>query len=145
MTKNSNNRSIFFNFIIISLAVMGFVKPVYSQSAGSDSLFHPYNVNYWVSGTIIGVGAVANILGIPESQNKDVISPFELQTLNKSIINNIDSWALRQDPSKITIFENNSTYALASSVVLPAILMFDKRIRHDWLNILLMYAETMSI
>ncbi|MHB8580832.1 MAG: phosphatase PAP2 family protein [Ignavibacteriaceae bacterium] len=145
MTKNSKNRSVFFNYIIISFAVMGLARPVYSQSAESDSSFHPYYVNYWVSGSIIGVGAVANILGIPESQNKSVISPLEFQTLNKSIINNIDSWALKQDPSKTAAFENYSTYALVSTVVLPAILIFDKRIRHDWLNILLMYAETMSI
>jgi hypothetical protein len=145
MTKNSNNQFKIFNFIIFSVTVIGLVKPVYSQSPVSDSSFHPYIVNYWVSGSICGVGAIANILGIPESQNKEEITPSEIQALNTSDINSIDSWALKQDPSKRSAYENYSSYALVSSAVLPVLLMSDKQIRQDWFNIALMYAETMSI
>lgn len=145
MTKKSNNQFKIFNFIIFSVTVIGLVKPVYSQFPVSDSSFHPYIVNYWVSGSICGLGAVANILGIPQSQNKEEITPSEMQALNRSDINSIDSWALKQDPSKIGVFENDADYTLALSVALPAILMFDKQIRQDWLDVALIYAETMSI
>jgi len=73
------------------------------------------------------------------------LSPLEIQALNKRTINGIDSWALRQDPSKKDAFANTSDYVLASTVVLPVFLMFDKQIRKDWLDVLLMYVETMSI
>lgn len=145
MTKYSNNRFILTNLIIISLVISGLMNPLYPQSVLSDSSFHPYHVNYWVTGSIIGIGAVANILGIPQSQNKNEISQSEIQALNPNIINGIDSWALKQDPSKMSAFENYSQYALVSSVVLPVFLLFDKRINHDWFNVMLMYAETMSI
>jgi len=145
MTKYSNNWFILTNLIIISLVVSGLMNTLYPQSALSDSSFHPYHVNYWVTGSIIGIGAVANILGIPQSQNKNEISQSEIQALNPNIINGIDTWALKQDPSKMSAFENYSQYALVSSVVLPVFLLFDKRINHDWFNVMLMYAETMSI
>jgi len=65
--------------------------------------------------------------------------------LNKSTINSIDSWAFNQDPSKIDVFAKYSDYTVAFTVVLPALLMFDKQIKRDLLDVLLMYVETMSI
>jgi membrane-associated phospholipid phosphatase len=145
MTNSSDNRFTSFAFAILLVSAMAFVNPAYSQSSVSDSSSHPYHVNYWVTGTICGVGAVANILGIPQSQGKEEVTPSEMQALNRSDINGIDSWALRQDPTKIATYESYSSYALALSVALPAVLMFDKRISRNWLDVALMYAETMSI
>ena len=145
MTRKSNNRFTLSRLVIFSVAVMALVKPAYSQSSVSDSSFHPYHVNYWVTGSICGVGAVANILGIPQSQGKEEVTPSEMQALNRSDINSIDSWALKQDPSKMAAYENYSSYTLALSVALPSVLMFDKQISRDWLDVTLMYAETMSI
>ena len=141
MTK----RSALSNFVIFSVTAIALVKPVYSQPAASDSSFHPYFVNYWVSGSICGLGAVANILGIPQSQGKEEVTPLEMQALNRSDINGIDSWALKQDPSKMAAYENYSTYTLGLSVALPGLLLIDKKIRHDWFDVAIMYAETMSI
>ena len=138
--KAHRRRLIIFAFFGICLA-----QQLYSQSSASDSSFHPYHVNYWVSGSICGVGVVANYLGIAQSLNKKEVSLLEIQTLNKGIINGIDSWALKQDPSKMGTFENYSDYTLALSVILPGFLMFDKQIRQDWSDVLLMYTETMSI
>jgi membrane-associated phospholipid phosphatase len=118
---------------------------VYPQSYASDSSNHPYFVNYWVSGTICGVGGIVNYLGIPRVLGKNEISPLELQSLNKGVINGIDSWALKQDPSKVDAFENYSTYSIAVALALPGLLMFDKQIRRDWSDALLMYLETMTI
>ena len=132
-------------FIILVFFGICLAQQVHPQSSASDSSFHPYHVNYWVSGSICGVGVVANYLGIAQSLNKKEVSLLEIQTLNKGIINGIDSWALKQDPSKMGTFENYSDYTLALSVILPGFLMFDKQIRQDWSDVLLMYTETMSI
>ena len=112
MTVKSNNRFTLSGFVIFTVTVIALVKPAYSQSPASDSSFHPYFVNYWVSGSICGLGAVANILGIPQSQGKEEVTPLEMQALNRSDINGIDSWALKQNPSKMAAYENYSTYAL---------------------------------
>jgi membrane-associated phospholipid phosphatase len=77
--------------------------------------------------------------------HKVELSVLEIQALNKSTINNIDSWAFKQDPSKMQTFASYSDYFLAFTVVLPVSLMFDNQIRQDWLDVLLMYVETMSI
>jgi membrane-associated phospholipid phosphatase len=132
-------------FIILAFFGICLAQQVYPQSSASDSLFHPYHVNYWVTGTIVGVGLSTNYLGVARVFNKEELSRLEIQALNKSVINSIDSWALRQDPSKMDAFAKYSDYAVVSTVVLPAFLMFDKQIRQDWFDVLLMYMETMSI
>ena len=132
-------------FIILAFLCICLIQQVYTQSSTSDSSFHPYHVNYWVTGTIIGVGMSANYLGVGLVFHKIELSQLEIQALNKSTINNIDSWAFKQDPSKMATFASYSDYFLASTVVLPVFLMFDKQIRRDWVDVLLMYVETMSI
>ncbi|RJP67548.1 MAG: phosphatase PAP2 family protein [Ignavibacteriales bacterium] len=145
MTKKQNNRFILFNLIIVSFVIIGFVKTMYSQSPVSDFSFHPYRINYWVTGTILGVGATTNYLGIGAVLNKEEVTPLEIQTLNKGVISGIDYWALKQDPSNMDAFENYSDYTVAVSVLLPVLLLFDKQIKQDWFDMLLMYMETMSV
>ncbi len=132
-------------FFVLAFFCICFVKQVYPQSPSSDSSFHPYKVNYWVSGSICAVGVVTNYLGIPRVLGKPEVSFAELQALNKGGINSIDSWALKQDPSKVDAFENYADYSLGVALALPAFLMFDKQIKRDWSDALLMYMETMTI
>lgn len=124
---------------------MCLVKQAYPQLSYRDSSFHPYHVNYWVTGSICSMGILANLIGIPHTLNKEDVSLLEIQALNRGSISGIDYWALKQDPSKIDIFENYSDYTLVISVLLPGLLMFDEKIKQDWSDILLMYIETMSI
>jgi membrane-associated phospholipid phosphatase len=139
------HRFLHFSFIIFLFVVIGLVKPIYSQSSVRDTTFHPYHINYWVTGSILSVGIFTNYLGIGQVLHKEEVSRLEIETLNKGIINSIDSWALKQDPSKMGTFEKYSDYTLITSVLLPVSLMFDKKIRKDWFDVLLMYMETMSI
>jgi membrane-associated phospholipid phosphatase len=132
-------------FIILAFLGICLAQQVYPQSSASDSTFHPYHVNYWVTGTIIGVGLSANYFGTDLVFHKKELSLLEVQALNKDIFNGIDSWALHQDPSKKVQFAKYSDYGVAVSVVLPVFLLFDKQIRQDWYDVLLMYVETMSI
>jgi membrane-associated phospholipid phosphatase len=134
-----------FKYIVIVILSIFLVNQVNCQSNPKDSSFHPYHVNYWVTVPIIGIGLTTNYIGIPKVLHKDDVTQAELLALNKDIINGIDSWALKQDATKIDTYENYSNYGIAVIVVLPAFLMFDKQIRHDWSDILLMYMETMSI
>jgi membrane-associated phospholipid phosphatase len=133
-----------FIIIIVFLSIC-LVKNVHPQSSTSDSTFHPYNINYWVTGSILTIGATTNLLGISKILSKVDLNRTEIEILNKDIINNLDSWALKQDPVTMENFEKYSDVTLMSSLLLPGLLLFDKKIMHDKYDILLLYLETMSI
>jgi membrane-associated phospholipid phosphatase len=133
------------SFIILAFLGICSAQQVYPQSSARDSTFRPYRVNYWVTGSIIGVGLTTNYLGVTRIFHKEELSRLEIEALNKNIIYSIDNWALTQDPSRKQVFANYSDYAVVSTVVLPVFLLFDKKISKDWFDVLLMYVETMSI
>ena len=132
-------------FIALAALALCLAQQVHAQSSVSDTSFHPYRVNYWVTGSLIGVGLTTNYLGVSRLFHKPELSLLEIQTLNKDIIYSIDNWALTQDPSRKEVFSTYSDYAIVCTVVLPVFLLFDKQIRKDWVDVLLMYVETMSI
>ena len=145
MTKKPKNRFLLIQVIIFSLAVKGMVMPMYSQSSERDSTFHPYHVNYWITGGIIAVGIPATLIGAPLITHKSSVTIVELQALNRNDINPIDRWALNLDPSKMGYYANLSDNVLVGINFLPALTLFDHNIRQDWLDIALMYAETQII
>ena len=106
MTKKRKIRFILIKVIIFSLAIIGMVNPMYSQSPVRDTTFHPYHVNYWVTGGIIIVGIPATLIGAPLITNKSQLTIAELQTLNRNDLNPIDRWALNLDPSKMSYYAN---------------------------------------
>jgi membrane-associated phospholipid phosphatase len=131
--------------MILALFYICLAQQVYPQSSARDSAFHPYRVNYWVTGSLIGVGLTTNYLGVSRVFSKKELSPSETEGLKKSNVNSFDRWVLYQDPANRADFGRYSNYAVASTVVLPAFLLLDKQISRDWLDVLLMYVETMSI
>jgi membrane-associated phospholipid phosphatase len=145
MTKKRKIRFILIKVIIFSLAVIGMVKPMYSQSQERDSTFHPYHVNYWVTGGIFVVGIPATLIGAPLITHKSPLTNADFQTLDRNDINPIDRWALNLDPSKMGYYANLSDNTLTGIILLPALTLFDHNIRQDWLDIALMYAETQII
>jgi membrane-associated phospholipid phosphatase len=132
-------------FIVVSFLFFCIAIDARPQSSASDSPFHPYHINYWATGAICGVGSIANYLGISHLRKKNDLSFSEIQALNSANINRIDSWAFKQDPSKRSTFKKFSDFALITSIALPAFLLFDKQIRLNGFDMLLMYLETMSV
>jgi membrane-associated phospholipid phosphatase len=145
MIKKLKNRFILIHVIFFSLAVSGMLKPMYSQSPVRDTTFHPYHVNYWVTGSILAVGLVTTNIGLPWIANKSDLTPAELLALDRNDINPIDRWALEQDPSNREYYENFSNNVTGGSIVFPILTMLDHNIRQDWLDVALMYAETQVI
>ncbi len=145
MTKKSNNPFTLSSFVIFSVTVMALVKPAYSQSSVSDSSFHPYHVNYWVTGGNIIGGAVLEVIGVPLLTGKSQISIGELQNLDRNDFTSIDSWALKFDPSKRAEFTRLSTQLGVVGAILPAFTLLDRNIRRDWVDIVLLYAQTQAI
>lgn len=136
---------ILFKFVIISFAVIGLAKPAYPQSTEIDSSFHPYHVNYWATGGIIAGGLVLEKIGVPWISNKSKITTAELQNLDSHDITPIDRWALNFDPSNMSYYSKISDEFQYAVVFIPFLTLLDRNIRHDWLDILIMYLETQTI
>jgi membrane-associated phospholipid phosphatase len=131
--------------IVLTLIFICLVKQSYPQSSSSDSSFHPYHVNYWVTGSIILGGITLEKIGVSWITNKSQITIGELQNLNRNDITSIDSWALNFDPSKRVKYENLSNQLQTALVFLPFATLIDPAIRKDWLDVLLMYLQTQAI
>jgi membrane-associated phospholipid phosphatase len=138
-------RTLRYRFILISFLCLGLAIPGQPQSAASGSSPHPYHTNYWITGTVCGVGVLGNYLGIANLKRKYELSLQEIQALNKATVNGIDTWAFQKDLSKRLVYGKYSDYGLLSSIALPVFLMFDRRIRRDWFGLAFMYIETMTI
>ena len=132
-------------FIILAFICICSVKQVYPQFYDKDTLFHPYHVNYWVTGGVILGGLTLESIGVAWISNKSQISLGEIQNLDRHDITPIDRWALNFDPSQRVKYENLSNYMQTVIVFLPFVTLIDPVIRKDWLDILLIYLQTQAI
>jgi hypothetical protein len=108
-----------------------------------------YRVSYPVTGSIIAVGMVSDFFAIGRLKSKPKITAEELTFVNsdqqKNLINSIDRWALNLDVSDRDLYTKVSDYGEIGIFVLPALLIIDKKMRRDWLDLLLMYVEGHAI
>jgi membrane-associated phospholipid phosphatase len=144
MIKKPKYRFVFNSVIILLLAVIGTVNSMYSQSTERDTAFHPYHVNYWVTGGILAVGLTITNFGVPQL-HKSTVTDAEMKALNRNDINPIDRWALEQDPSRMGYFGHLSNQVTGFVVLIPLLTLLDHDIRQDWLDVLLIYAETQAV
>ena len=131
-----------FVFVLTAVAL---AQPVGAQTTERDTAFHPYHINYWVTGGILAGGLAAEKIGIAWITGKTILSNAELQAVTKDNINGIDHWALQQDLSTMKYYVDLSDKVLTGIILLPALTMLDGKIRRDWLDILLLYAETILL
>ena len=144
MIKKQKDRFIVITFIVFLSAVTGLVSPMYSQSPVRDTTVHPYHVNYWVTGGILIAGIPITNFGVPQL-NKSTITEAEIQSLDRNDINSIDRWALKQDPSQMGYYGHLSNQVTGVTVLFPLLTLLDHNIRQDWLDVLLIYAETQIV
>jgi hypothetical protein len=108
-----------------------------------------YKVNYWVTGSIIGVGMVSDYFAIGRLKSKPKITTEELAFINsdqqKNLINSFDRRAFGQNISNRDLYTSISDYGEIVIFLLPSLLIIDKKIRKDWFDILLMYVEGHTI
>lgn len=105
-----------------------------------------YRMNYWLSAGISLASTAANIYAVPNIiKAKQPMSDAELAGLDKTIFSGFDRWALTQDPAKRDINYQYSDYLLPVIIAGAGTLAFDKKIRRDWLRLLMLYYETHAI
>jgi membrane-associated phospholipid phosphatase len=93
--------------------------------------------------SIIGIGMFSDYFAIGRIKGKADITNAELLALNPDLLHPIDKWALQQNSSESSIktFKFYSDNFQIPVFMLPGLLLFNKHIRKDWFDILLMYVE----
>ncbi|NRA51621.1 MAG: phosphatase PAP2 family protein [Phaeodactylibacter sp.] len=104
-----------------------------------------YKVNRWVSGGLTAVGIYANIVGLPKVKQKDRLTELELEGLANTNISRFNRSGLTQDPTKREQAHHVSDFFMYGTASLPFLLFLDKKIKKDYLDVGLMYLETVAI
>ena len=128
---------------IMIILVINILMVTKSFSAGilPDSTGHVYKVNRWVSGIFDIGAAAANLSSINRIYGKSKMTNADFLFLNKNSFSKFDQRAFKQDFSKRDKYEKYSAYTLGGSVLIPLFLGFDKEIKKDWKDLMLMYVE----
>ena len=138
--------------LLLLLTFLSFCLYTFGQSADStfkkndssvkvvkEKKISRYKVNYWVTGSIIAVGMVSDYFAIGRLKSKPKLTSEELDFINtdqqKNLINSLDRWALDQNTSNRNLFIKISDYGEIAIFLLPSLLIIDKKIRKDWLDL----------
>lgn len=132
--------------IIISFILFGQVEFVWADSTPS-AVNTVYNMNYKIEIPLtLGIFA-ANALGLYVLNDKIPLSQNKIASLNNKDIWFFDRIALEQtyDATYHKDTRATSDWLRNTSIFLPAILSFDKKIRKDIYNIIFLYLETQAL
>lgn len=133
-----------FNCYLIAMLLCYACQSVIAQSKtdqpepATEKIYH---LNYWVSGGFVLTGAITGQLGLMRVNGKDDIPEGHLGTIVSRGVSNFDQWSLRQNTEKMREAAETSDKIFFGSMALPVLLFLDKKIRHRWYDISLMYAE----
>lgn len=87
----------------------------------------------------------ASFLGFDYLANKEGLSYEKAISLSPSNVWWFDRPATKQNASKRLVAHNTSDIFLNTTVALPVLLGFDKNIRKDWLDLLILYGESHAV
>ncbi len=103
-----------------------------------------YKMNYKWDIPITAAGYISNFLGLISLREKPSLSEEEIMGLDRMDIWAFDRGATYHDPYSGDA-QVISDRTMQISILLPALLMFDEKIRHDWPDLLLLYLEAHAI
>lgn len=124
--------------LVIALSVIGLTSTAQSSKEEKKTV---YKVNRKIEIPVTAVLMGTYILGLDWVQSKSPLSVEEVEILNPDDIWWFDRSATQQDPSYRDESHTTSDIIMKASVALPAFLIIDKDIRHDWFNVLTLYGQ----
>jgi len=113
--------------------------------ADTSALEPVYKVNLWMSGGIALVGGYTNVIGIPKVKDKPKLGQAELDRIVEEGVGWLNRAGLRQDPSKREQAHRISDAMMYGTASLPFLLFLDRKVKGEWLEVSLMYLETVSL
>jgi fructose-1,6-bisphosphatase/inositol monophosphatase family enzyme len=116
----------------------------FAQTTTEDSI-GVYHVNRWASGGVALVGAYTNFVGLPKVKDKDRLSELELEQLLQAGVSRFNQPGLTQDPSKREQAHQVSDFLMYGTAAMPLLLFLDGKVKKDYLDVALMYFETVAL
>lgn len=86
-----------------------------------------------------------NYFGFSWINNKSRLTTSEINNLDANNIWAFDRWVTEQDPAFMNEAHNISDIGLNVTLALPLLFVFDKKIRNEWLDILILYGESQAL
>jgi membrane-associated phospholipid phosphatase len=132
---------------IIAFAVL-FLLLLNLHAEEGDSLKQAgkvYSLNYKIEAPLIAVGIGTALWGFYIIDQKTPLDSMTIIGLDANDINRFDRSATWQDAEFAPTARKISDLTLGVSQMLPFLLMFDKKIRQDWGDIILLFFETQAI
>ena len=103
-----------------------------------------YTVNKLTSSIIVGAGFTTNAIGLKILDDRSEVTASDLGNINKSDVPGFERWILNQNPNQFDNWHNQSDVVMKASLILPAIFLTNKKIRHQWLDYSLMYLKAQA-
>ena len=116
--------------------------------SGQDSLpvqKKVYQLNYKLEIPITAGLFALNYYGFGVLKQKPTLDTFQIISLNKHDVWAFDRRAVLQSSSNYEQAQKISDWGMNIMIFAPVLLFLDKEIRHDWLEISLLYLETQAI
>ena len=104
-----------------------------------------YKVNRIISASIGIAGSTASYFGIKKVRDKSIIPEQTVLALDKNSVNAFDRAALFQSVEQRNSANTISDVGQYVTFFAPVLLLADRRIRKDWLDVGLLYFETQAI
>ena len=104
-----------------------------------------YRLNRWVEIPVTAALFAGVQLGLSHVQDKPVLDSAEISMLNPHDIWKFDRRATMQDPSFRIQANHISDIVMNSTVVMPVFLLLDRKIRKDWIDFFILYAEAHAV
>lgn len=131
-------------FFLLLFACFGWCLPDVMAQPSNDTL-SVYKVNPWVSGGIAAVGTFTNIIGLPKVKDKERLTELELDQLIQNGVGRFNRSGLSQDPARREQAHHVSDFLMYGTASLPFLLFLDGKVKKDYLDVSLMYLETVAI
>ncbi|PAC31142.1 phosphatase PAP2 family protein [Flectobacillus sp. BAB-3569] len=135
------------SFMKLTLSVLLFLSVCVPSFGQKDSVEH--QKIYFVKPKIeltAGVGlTVASFFGFRQLDKVAHLSKEDILKLNPNDLNSFDRPIAFTNPANFPSAEKSSDLFLNISIISPALLMLDKNIRKDWVDLLSMYMMTHAV
>lgn len=128
--------------IIIALSFLSGIQLNGQENYQKGSV---YSINRKVELPLTVALFMSNYFGYQYINKKTPLSIDEINALDANDIWWLDRIATQQDPASRNKFHSASDVVMNVTIALPALLVIDKKIRKDWLDLLILYGETHAL
>ncbi|WP_052353926.1 phosphatase PAP2 family protein [Flectobacillus major] len=130
-------------YLLLLLIVFCTFQSGFSQDTLSHQKIYYVVPKYELTGA--GVLTVASYFGFRQLDKVANFTAADIAKLNPNDINSFDRPVAFKDPAGFDLAQKNSDFFLNLALVSPALLMIDKNMRKDWVDLLSMYMVTHAV